>query len=302
MLAETKQPFLPALISWFQGRPLFKSLLLVGPVALWLGLFFLLPMLTLLLYSFWTHGTGGAIVPVPTLENYTRFFTTAIYPRILVRSFSIGLQTTLLCLLMAYPTAYYLANRRSGSTTLIFLLLVPFWTSYLIRIFSWMLILMERGVINSTLLQLGLIEEPLRLLFTPLAVVIGMTYSGLPFMILPIYAVLQGIDRDLVQAAKTLGATNLQAFREVTLPLSLPGVMAGCVIVFIQGAGNFLAPAILGGRGADLMANVIASRFLEAFNWPFGSALAAIFLMAMLGFLVIVHRYIALEDIYGPKK
>ncbi|MBW7959422.1 MAG: ABC transporter permease [Candidatus Promineofilum sp.] len=302
MVTEIKQSFLPAVIGWFQKKPIFRILFLVGPVGLWLGVFLLLPLLALLLYSFWTHGPGGAVIPVLTLENYTRFFTTAIYPRILLRSFNVGLQTTLLCLILAYPVAYYLANRRRDSTTLVFLLLVPFWTSYLIRIFSWMLILMEKGVINSTLLKLGLIDEPLRLLFTPLAVIIGMTYSGLPFMILPIYAVLQGIDRDLVQAAKSLGANNLQAFREVTLPLSLPGVMAGCVIVFIQGAGNFLAPAILGGTGADLMANVIANRFLQTFNWPFGSALAIIFLVAMLGFLVIVNRFIALEDIYGPNK
>jgi ABC-type spermidine/putrescine transport system permease subunit I len=237
-----------------------------------------------------------------TLENYARFLNRPVYSRILLRSFITGLQTAIMALVLAYPTAYYLANRRSGSTTLIFLILVPFWTSYLIRIFSWMLILMERGIFNSILLGLGIVGEPLRLLFTPFAVIIGMTYSALPFMILPIYAVLRGIDPDLVQAAKTLGANDLQAFVEVTLPLSMPGVMAGLVIVFIQGAGNFLAPAILGGTGADLMANVIANRFLETFNWPFGSALSVVFLVTMILFLLIVNKYVALEDIYGSSK
>jgi spermidine/putrescine transport system permease protein len=165
-----------------------------------------------------------------------------------------------------------------------------------------MLILMERGVLNTVLLELGIIHEPLHLLFTSFAVMIGITYSALPFMILPLYSVLSGIDRDLVPAAKMLGANDLQAFVEVTLPLSMPGVMAGGVIVFIEGAGNFLAPAILGGSGTDLMANVIANRFLDAFNWPFGSALSVIFLTTMILFLFMISRFVALEDIYGPRK
>jgi spermidine/putrescine transport system permease protein len=254
-----------------------------------------------LIYSFWTYRVGGLMEHTFTLKNYARFLTQPVYGRILLRSFSVGLQSTALALILSYPTAYYLARRQSGRSTLIFLILVPFWTSYLIRIFSWMLILMERGVLNSILLGLGIVSEPIRLLFTPLAVVIGMTYSALPFMILPIYSVIRGIDPNLVQAAKTLGANDLQSFVEVTLPLSMPGVMAGSVIVFIQGAGNFLAPAILGGTGADLMANVIANRFLEAFNWPFGSALSIIFLAAMMVFLLLVNRWAAVERIYGPR-
>jgi spermidine/putrescine transport system permease protein len=253
----------------------------------------------MLIYSFWTHGTGGMLIQEFTLENYARFFTRSVYSRILFRSFWVGLETTLFAFILGYPTAYFLANRRSSSNLLIFLIMVPFWTSYLIRIYSWMLILMEKGVVNYVLFNLGIIEQPARLLFTPFAVVIGMTYSALPFMILPIYAVLSGIDKRLIEAAKTLGANDLQAFLQVTLPLSLPGIVSGGIIVFIQGAGNFLAPAILGGTGEDLMANVIANRFLEAFNWPLGSALAMIFLTVMVIFLIIVNKYVALEDIYG---
>jgi spermidine/putrescine transport system permease protein len=289
-------------ISSLRGRATLQGILLVSPAALWLFLFLALPLALVLLYSFWTHGLGGTIIRTLTLENYARFFTRGVYGRILLRSFLVGLETTAFALVLGYPTAYYLANRRSGSTVLIFLILVPFWTSYLIRIYSWMLILMEQGVFNYILLNLGLINEPARLLFTPFAVVIGMTYSALPFMILPIYALLSGIDHNLVEAAKTLGANDWQAFLEVTFPLSLPGVVAGSIIVFIQGAGNFLAPAILGGTGADLMANVIAKRFLESFNWPLGSALAIIFLTVMIVFLLLVNRYVALEEIYGPGK
>jgi spermidine/putrescine transport system permease protein len=300
MISEIKQS--NGLAIWLRRRPTLQGVMLVGPAGVWLLLFLVLPLLLVLLYSFWTHKPGGVVELTLTLENYVRFFDRGIYRQILLRSFVAGLQTTALALILSYPTAYYLARRRSGSTTLIFLILVPFWTSYLIRIFSWMLILMERGVFNSVLMGLGIISQPARLLFTPFAVIIGMTYSALPFMILPIYAVLRGIDPDLVQAAKTLGANDRQAFVEVTLPLSMPGVMAGSVIVFIQGAGNFLAPAILGGAGADLMANVIANRFLETFNWPFGSALSIVFLVSMLLFLLIVSKYVAVENIYGPRK
>ncbi len=274
----------------------------MGPASIWLFFSLAVPLLFVLVYSFWTYRPGGLMEHTFTLGNYSRFLTQPVYSRILLRSFSVGLQTTVLALLLSYPTAYYLARRPSGGALLILLILIPFWTSYLIRIFSWMLILMERGVLNSILMGLGLIQQPMRLLFTPFAVVIGMTYSALPFMILPIYSVMKGIDPDLVQAAKTLGANDLRSFIEVTLPLSMPGVVAGSVIVFIQGAGNFLAPAILGGTGADLMANVIANRFLEAFNWPFGSALSIIFLMAMVIFLLAVHRWAAVERIYGPRQ
>jgi spermidine/putrescine transport system permease protein len=282
--------------------PGLQGLLLVSPAALWLFLFLLIPLGLVGVYSIWTHQVGGTILREFTLENYERFFSRPIYWRVLLRSFTMGLQTTAYALLLSYPTAYYLARKRSGSGFLIFLIMVPFWTSYLIRIYSWMLILMEQGVVNYFLLNLGLASEPARLLFTPFAVVIGMTYSALPFMILPIYAVIRGLDFKLVEAAKTLGANDWQAFREVTLPLSLPGIVAGSIIVFIQAAGNFLAPAILGGTGADLMANVIANRFLQAFNWPLGSALAFIFLTAMILFLLIVNRFVSVEEIYGPSK
>jgi spermidine/putrescine transport system permease protein len=145
-----------------------------------------------------------------------------------------------------------------------------------------------------------LTNEPVRLLFTPLAVVIGILYSAIPFAILPIYAVLRGIDRELVPAAKMLGANDLQAFLEVTLPLSMPGVMTALIINFISGAGSFLPAAILGGKGADLMSNVIANRFLQSYNWPFGSALGIILLASMLLFFAVVNKYVALEKIYGP--
>ena len=287
-------------IRWLRKRPRLQGLFLAGPAGIYLTLFMGIPLIMVLLYSFWTHVPGEPVQRVFTLENYTHFFKQSIYTRILLRSFSVGVETALLALVIAYPTAYYLANRKTSSSTLIFLILIPFWTSYLIRIFSWMLILMEKGVANSVLLSLGIISEPLRLLFTPFAVLIGLIYSSIPFTILPIYAVLRGIDPELVPAAKMLGANDLQAFWEVTLPLSVPGIMTAVVITFISGAGSFLAPAILGGRGADLMSNVIVNRFLFEFNWPFGSALGIILMTATLLILMAVSRYIALDKIYGP--
>lgn len=279
--------------------PAVQGMALAGPASLWLLLFLGIPLVLVLLHSFWVNVPGEPVQQTFTLENYTRILTRPIYVRVLVRSFRVGLEVAVLAIILAYPTAYYLATRRSSSATLIFLILVPFWTSYLIRIFSWMLILMERGVANGVLLGLGAIDEPLRLLFTPLAVLIGLIYSALPFTILPIYAVLRGIDSELVPAAKMLGANDLQAFVEVTLPLSLPGIMTAFIINFIIGAGSFLAPAILGGTGADLMSNVIVNRFLQAFDWPFGSALSMVLLATTVLLLWIVSRYVALEKIYG---
>ena len=285
-----------------RGRPHLQGMFLVGPAAIWLLVFLGLPLLLVVLYSFWGNQPGGFVERTFTLENYRHFLDQPIYGRILLRSFGMGLETSVFALMLAYPTAYYIANRRSGGSTLIFLILVPFWTSYLIRLFAWMLILMEGGVANGLLLSLGFINEPVRLLFTPLAVVIGILYSAIPFAILPIYAVLKGIDRELVPAAKMLGANDFQAFLEVTLPLSMPGVMTALIINFISGAGSFLPAAILGGKGADLMSNVIASRFLQSYNWPFGSALGIILLVSMLLFFAIVNKYVALEKIYGPGK
>lgn len=298
MSAEIKRP--TGFIIWLRQQPGLPGVFLVGPAVTWLFLFLGLPLIMVVLYSFWVHEPGGGLVRTFTLENYIRFLTRPIYGRILLRSFRAGVETVIVVLVLSYPTAYYLANRRSDSTTLIILILVPFWTSYLVRLFSWMLILMEGGVVNGALLKLGILDEPLRLLFTPFAVVIGIVYSALPFAILPIYAVLKGIDPDLVPAAKMLGAKDLQAFVEVTLPLSMPGVMAASVITFLHGVNSFLAPAILGGTGQDLMSNVIVKRFLLDFNWPFGSALAIVLLVTMIVFLALVSRYVALEDIYGP--
>jgi len=300
MSVEAKQP--KGFMVWLRRRPTLPGVFLVAPTATWLLLFLGLPLVMVVLYSFWVHQPGGGVERTFTLENYVHFLTRPIYGRILLRSFRAGVETVIVVLVLAYPTAYYLANRRSDSTTLIILILVPFWTSYLVRLLCWMLILMERGVVNGVLLELGILGEPLRLLFTPLAVVIGIVYSALPFAILPIYAVLKGIDPDLVPAAKMLGAKDLQAFVEVTLPLSMPGVMAASVITFLFGVNSFLAPAILGGAGQDLMSNIIVKRFLLDFNWPFGSALAIILLVTMVLFLMIVTKYAALEDIYGPGK
>ena len=300
MSAETKRS--KGLAIYLRRRPRLQGMFLVGPAAIWLLLFLGVPLILVLLYSFWGNQPGGVVERTFTLENYRHFIDRSVYRQILLRSFVMGLETSFIALLLAYPTAYYVANRRSGGTMLIFLILVPFWTSYLVRLFSWMLILMERGVANGVLLWLGIIDEPVRLLFTPLAVIIGLLYSAIPFAILPIYAVLKGIDRELVPAAKMLGANDVQAFWEVTLPLSMPGVITALVINFISGAGSFLAPAILGGKGADLMSNIIANRFLQSFDWPFGSALAIILLVSMLLFLTIVNKYAALEDIYGPSK
>src|SRR5437867_52671 len=157
-------------------------------------------------YSFWTKGEAGRIDRLLTLENYGRILDSALYEEILLKSVWIGIETTVISLVLGYPVAYYLARRKRRQLLLVLLILIPFWTSYLVRIFSWILILMERGVINSTLLALGIITQPLQLLYTHLGVIIGIVYSALPFVILPIFAVIKGIDEELISAARVLGA------------------------------------------------------------------------------------------------
>jgi spermidine/putrescine transport system permease protein len=199
-----------------------------------------------------------------------------IYVHVALRSLWLALATTVICLLIGYPVAYYIAlaapaNRKN---LLLALAVIPLWTSFLIRISAWRLILQDQGVLNSLLMGLHLIEHPLRLMDTPLAVMIGLVYGELPFMILPLYASLEKLDRTLLEAAADLGATGAATFRRVTLPLSLPGVAAGCVLVFIPGIGQFIVSDLLGGSRTMLIGNLIQNQFTSGRDKPLGAAVA----------------------------
>jgi spermidine/putrescine transport system permease protein len=250
----------------------------------WLVGFFLLPLAYLLAVSFARRSPYGTIEWALGFSNYWRAFQ-PLYLGVYWRSFWMALLTTALCMLLGYPVAYTLALKVSGQwkSALLMLVVIPFWTSFLIRTYAWMVILRTEGVVNTALLALHLTHQPLRLLYTPLAVFIGLVYGELPFMILPLYAVLQKLDPILLEAAQDLGANRWHTFLRITLPISLPGLSAGGVLVFIASIGAFITPDLLGGARTIMVGNLIQNQFASVRDQPFGSAVAF-----LLTFVVLV--------------
>ncbi|MCX6910203.1 MAG: ABC transporter permease [Verrucomicrobia bacterium] len=248
---------------------------LISPTWVVLGLLFLAPLAIMFWLSFQQRGLYGGIEPGPTLANYVRSFESG-YVIIYARSVWIAVATTVICLGVSYPVAYYIAlkARPERKNVLLALVVIPFWTSFLVRTYAWMFILRDQGVINSLLMSLGVIHEPLPLLYTPLAVMIGQVYAEVPFMVLPIYASLEKLDRSLLEAARDLGAGAAAAFWRVTAPLAMPGTVAGILLVFIPSLGTFITPDLLGGAKGMLVGNLIQNQFGPALNKPFGSAVA----------------------------
>ncbi|HEY9442371.1 MAG TPA: ABC transporter permease [Gemmatimonadales bacterium] len=280
------------LLAWLQRRPAARAWSLLGPGMLWLVLFFLVPLLIMAAYSLMPRGTYGGVQPGFTLQHYRRFFD-PLYLAILQRTLVWSLVCTAVCLLLGYPVAYLVARAGRWRAALLFLVVLPFWTSFLVRTFAMIFLLRDSGLVNTVLLRLGLIDAPLTLLYTPFAVLLGLVYGFLPFMILPIYASLEKLDPTLLEAAETLGATPLAGFRRITLPLSLPGVVAGCFLVFIPAMGSFLTSDLLGGAKQLMIGNLIQNQFAAARNWPFGSA-ASFVVTALV--LVAVTVYLRVRD------
>jgi spermidine/putrescine transport system permease protein len=243
-------------------------------------------------YSLMPRGTYGGVRPGFTLEHYRRFFD-PLYLAILQRTVVWSFVGTAVCLLLGYPVAYLVARSGRWRAVLLFLVVLPFWTSFLVRTFAMIFLLRDSGLVNTVLLRLGLIEAPLTLLYTPFAVLLGLVYGFLPFMILPIYASLEKLDPTLLEAAETLGAPPLAGFRRITLPLSLPGVVAGCFLVFIPAMGSFLTSDLLGGAKELMVGNLIQNQFAAARDWPFGSA-ASFVVTALV--LVAVMVYLRVRD------
>jgi len=250
-----------------------------------LGGGFGVPLLLMLIVSFARRSTYGGLQPIDDLwsyvtsggflANYARSLE-PIYLQIYWRSLWLALLTTAACLLVSYPIAYYVAvlAPRRWKTTLLALVVIPFWTSFLIRTYAWMLILRSEGLLNVALLRLGLIDAPLHLLYGNLAVAIGLVYGELPFMILPLYASLEKLDRSLLEAGADLGAGEVSTFFRVTVPLTMPGIAAGIALVFIPSLGQFVVSDLLGGARTVLVGNLIQNQFALARNQPFGAAVA----------------------------
>lgn len=271
--------------------------LLLAPVTLFLGVFFLLPLTIIAVFSFLTPGLYGGVEWDFYHWNYSRIFGWAdgiieifepIYLQILFRSLSFAALTVILTLILCYPVAFWV-SRLSECWRLVFLFLItlPFFSSLIVRLYAWLLILKPTGVLNTVLMSLGIISEPLEILYTPAAVVLGMVYVMVPFMFLPLFAAVDNLDSAQTEASLDLGANRFQTFVKVMLPQTLPGIMGGAVIVFIPSVGNFIVPDVLGGAKGLMIGNLVEQQFLSSRNWPFGSALSMIIMAVVLTVLMV---------------
>lgn len=263
--------------------PLF---LMVGPVILWLLIFVAAPLVYILVISFMKKGTYGGVVASLNFQNYLRIYD-PLYLKIFFVSIVIALATTVLCLVLGYPFAYIIARARDrNKSILLSLIMLPFWTNSLIRTYGWIILLRTNGTFNTLLQSTHLVSRPLQMLYTNGAVMVGMVYTLFPFMVLPLYSSIEKLDRSLLEAANDLGAKPRRAFWRVTLPLTVPGVFAGCIQVFIPTLGYFFISDLLGGGNSVLVGNLIRNQFLAARDWPFGAALSILLIV----FTIVLMR------------
>jgi putative spermidine/putrescine transport system permease protein len=265
---------------------------LITPATALLVIGFVVPILILLLYSFYTPVPGGGMRPVLTVQNYTRFLFDNLYYRVIWRSLQLGVTVTLICLLLGYPLAYRLARTRgSGRRGLIvMLLLFPLMTSVVVRSFGWLVLLGDNGLLNIVLLRLHIVDAPVRLLYTNTGTIIALVEVLLPFMVLSLMAVIQNIHRSLEEAASSLGAGDWRVFVDVVLPLSMPGVAAGSILVFILAVGAFVTPALIGGAKILVVPMLVYQQAMGVLNWPFAAAISFIFLLFVLGLISLQAR------------
>ena len=285
------------MLKTIRERPGLQGLILISPTMFWLIVFLLIPLVLIVIISFGVRGSYGNVEYTFNLTNYARLFDPE-YASILWDSVWMALLTTVITLVAGYPLAYYIARtipiRRSF---LMFLILVPFWTNFLIRIYAWMIILRGEGILNAVMTSLGLMRGPGQWLFeqiqlyTPGAVLVAMVYEFMPFMILPLYASLEKLDPALLEAAADLGARPWRTFLRVTLPLSVPGIIAGSIQVFIPAMGMFVVPDLIGGAKTVLVGNLIRNQFLTARDWPFGSAASMVLMVLTLALTLIYTRF-----------
>ncbi len=270
-----------------------KGIALSAPATLYVGLLVAVPLGILVVYSFWTQSYVD-IDRTATLANYQEALTDPLVRHLLLRSIGIAALVTFATVLLAYPIAYYIAFKTERKTLWLLLVTIPFWSSYLLRVFAWKLILGFNGVLNSGLITTGVIEEPLTILLYNIgAVVLTLAHAWAPFAILPIYVSLQKIDKSLLEAATDLGEGPAMRFLRVTLPLSVPGIIAACLVIFIPTVGDYVTPALVGGSDGKMIANLIQIQFGAANNWPLGATLA---LLSML-----IVTFVALVFVIGAR-
>jgi spermidine/putrescine transport system permease protein len=268
---------------------------LLGPGALWLALFFIVPSFLVVVYSFLERQMGGGVVWSFSLEAYIKLFSPTSdallndFVIIFLRSLWWALLTTIVCLLVGYPLAFFIVTQPpSHRVTYLFLVMIPFWTNFLVRTYAWKFILNNNGLLNTMLQALDL--PRVAVINTPTAVLIGLVYGSLPFMVLPLYAAIEKLDFNLVEAAQDLGAGYFRVFTKVIFPLTLPGIAAGCVLVFIPVSGQYIVPTILGGGKVAMLGNLLAQQFGSAGNWPFGAAIAVVFMLLLMAGVIYYLR------------
>jgi putative spermidine/putrescine transport system permease protein len=271
-------------------------LLLIAPAAILLTAFLVLPYLNIVLMSFRMPGQGTPYGPGLTLANYGKFFSDIFYIQQVVNTLWIGFVTTFACLVLGYPVAWQLARGTSSFRTLGYgLVLSPLLVGIVIRSYGWTILLGNNGLINRTLMGWGVIDGPLPLMYNALGIIIALVHVFLPFMILPIMSAIQGIDPSLEAAARSLGASKLTAFRRITLPLSLPGIQAGCILVFVLSLSAYVTPSLIGGLRVKTMAVTVVDALIDTFQWPFGSAMALVLSVTGAIFVVLFGRFTVMK-------
>ncbi|HDR4454755.1 TPA: spermidine/putrescine ABC transporter permease PotB [Bacillus cereus] len=272
-----------------------KGKLLALPTVAWLLIFFLIPLVFVLGFAFMQRGAYGTVEMQFTLENISRVFD-PLYLGTLWETVKIAVITTVICLLIGYPFAYTITIvDRKYRSILLLLATIPFWINFLVRSYAWIVILRSQGLVNTLLLKLGIISEPLNLLYNTPSVILGMVYSLLPFMILPVYAAIEQLDKRKLEAAYDLGATPIKAFWNITVPMTMSGIATGSILVFVSSIGMFVVSDVMGGSKVALIGNVIQNQFLGARDWPFGSALSII---VVLFSVLLIYLYYRVTKVY----
>ena len=283
----------------------FGKLFVIGTPYLWLGLFFLVPFILVLKISLsesilaqppygplWETDPSGQVEVKASTDNFSYLVEDSFYKDAYLKAVKTAFVSTLIALLIGYPMAYGIARaRQPWRNTLLMLVVLPFWTSFLIRVYAWKVILQGNGPLNAALMWLGVIDEPVQILYTDFAIYLGIVYSYLPFMILPLYAALERLDLTLNEAAADLGAPPWRVFAAITLPLSLPGIVAGCGLVFIPAVGEFVIPEMLGGPNAAMIGRVLWNEFFANRDWPIASAVAVAMLLFLVVPIMLFQRY-----------
>jgi spermidine/putrescine transport system permease protein len=268
----------------------YKAAVALPPIV-WVGAFLLTPYLLLFCNSFWSVRDGQTIVHDWGMQNYSKLVHVPVYAEVLLRSMKIAGGVTLLALLLGYPLAYYVAFYAKRKELLYQLVIIPLWVSYLVRAYAWKTILGSDGVMNTLLQYLHITHEPVGfLLYSPFAVVLTLTHIYTPFTFLPIYAALEHIPKNLIEASQDLGASRIKTFWRVIVPLSIPGILAGATFAFVLSLGDFLAPLLLGGPSGIMISNVVVTLFGAAFDWPLGAAISACMMVLVLAILFLTEK------------